>query len=585
LLTATRQLNPDLFLSATIGGEYNKTDGGRYYKAYTRDNSGGESNTSLRLPGVFALANGLGGTGITTRMTPSRLKNAFYAYGDLTYKEQLTLNFSFRQDYSSTLAYSDGTGDWSYNYPAVGLAWEFTETFKNLPSVISFGKLRGNFGMTGGDTDPFTINEIGSYETKPEYIGPNGNVTYIGFRDNALANKSLKNLQAREWEVGADIRFFDNRIGLDFAYYNKLTKNEIFRVPTSIESGVSERVVNGGEISNKGIEIMLRATPVKTSEWEWTTMFNYTRNRNEILSLPDGVKNKQLSLAFGADMYSIAQPGLQYGTIATPYGYAFYQAKDGEGNNIDSPSNGKRVIGAANTQNGYSYLRSSQYGQGDRILGTSMEKYLLSNINTVSFKNFTLNVQVDAKVGGLMASATHAYGSSSGSLANSLFGRDLAHGGVEYVDGNGVTRYDGIIPEGVLADGIKADNDASIDLGGMSYAEAVESGYLKPVAARDYYENLTQWSSGIREYSVFENSWVSLREVSLGYNVPAAFASKLKLQTLRFNVTGRNLAYLYTTAPLDINPEGLKSNNAGEFAEYGGLPMTRQWGVSVTAGF
>jgi iron complex outermembrane receptor protein len=184
-----------------------------------------------------------------------------------------------------------------------------------------------------------------------------------------------------------------------------------------------------------------------------------------------------------------------------------------------------------------------------------------------------------------MASATHQYGTSNGSLSNSLFGRDQQHGGVQYIDGNGDTRYDGIIPDGVLADGIKADNNASIDLGGMTYAEAVEKGYLKPVPAIYYYENLTQWSSGIREYSVFENSWVSLREISLGYNVPAAFVNKLKLQTLRVNLTARNVAYLYRTAKSDLNPEGLKSNYAGEFSEYGGLPFTRQMGVSVTAGF
>jgi iron complex outermembrane receptor protein len=586
LLTANKQLGQDFFLSATIGGETNKTNGGRYYKAYTRNTAGSNESPSLRIPGVFALTNSINGIGIETRLNPSRLKNAIYAYGDLTYREMLTLTASYRTDYSSTLAYADGNGDWSYSYPAVGLAWTFTETFKNLPSVLTFGKLRGNFGITGGDTDPWTINETGSYGLRPEYIGVNGNVNYADFRDNVLPNKGLKNKEAREWEIGADLRFLDNRIGLDVAYYNKLAKNEIFNLPASIETGVSERVINGGEISNKGIEIVLRATPVKTGDWEWNTTINYTRNRNKIVSLPTGVESKRLNLAFGADVYSIAKPGEQYATIATSYAYATYQAEDGEGNPIDHPNNGKRVLGAASGTAGYyTFLRSGAYGQGDKTLGTAMEKYLLSNINTVSYKNFTLNIQVDAKIGGMMASATHQYGSATGALSNSLFGRDLEHGGVQYVDANGETRYDGIIPDGVLADGITAINDPTIDLGGMTYAEAVQKGYLKPVPAINYYENLTQWSSGIREYSVFENSWVSLREISLGYNVPASIYSKLKLQTLRVNLTARNVAYLYRTAKLDINPEGLKSNYAGEFAEFGGLPFTRQWGVSLTAGF
>jgi iron complex outermembrane recepter protein len=214
-----------------------------------------------------------------------------------------------------------------------------------------------------------------------------------------------------------------------------------------------------------------------------------------------------------------------------------------------------------------------------------MERFLLSNINTVSYKNFTLNVQVDAKIGGNIASATHQYGASSGSLKSSLFGRDAEHGGVSYVDENGATKNDGIIPEGVLADGIKSQIDPTLDLGGMTYTDAVAQGHLKPVPAIWYYENLTQWSSGIREYSIFENSWVSLREISIGYNVPAAFANRVKLQTLRISVTGRNLGYLYRTTKDGVNPESLKSNASGEFAEYGGLPFTRQMGVSLTAGF
>jgi iron complex outermembrane receptor protein len=584
LLTANKQLGQDFFASFTIGGETNKLDGGRYYKAFTRNAEGKNEGNTLRVPGEFALTNSLYGIGIETKLNPTRLKNAWYAYGDLTYKEMLTLNLSYRTDYSSTLAYANGTGDWVYSYPAVGLAWTFTETYKSLPSWLTYGKLRSNFGITGGDTDPWTINQTGSYELKSDYISPDGTISYVGFRDNVLANKNLKNKKAREWEIGADLRFLDNRIGLDFAYYDKLASNEIFGLATPSESGVSSRIVNGGKISNKGIEIVLRATPVKSTDFEWTTTINYTRNRNKVVELIEGVELQQLSLAFGADVYSMAKPGLPYASIATPYGFATYQKKDGTGNSIDHPSNGKRVIGAGGGT-GYTYLRSTNYGQGDKVLGTAMEKYLLSNINTLSYKNFTLNIQVDAKIGGLMASATHQYGSSNGSLKNSLFGRDKEHGGVEYVDDAGVTRDDGVIPDGVLADGIKSEINPDVDLGGMTYADAVAQGHLKPVPAIWYYENLTQWGSGIREYSIFENSWVSLREISIGYNVPASFANKVKLQTLRISVTGRNLGYLYRTTKDGINPEGLKSNAAGEFAEFGGLPFTRQMGVSLTAGF
>ena len=577
LLTANKSLNENFFLSATIGGETNKVSGGRNYTLETRD--------GLRLPGVFSITNGVNGITTTTSLNTSRLKNAFYVYGDLTYKDMLTLTLSHRTDFSSTLAYADGSGDWSYSYPAAGLAWTFTETFSSLPNWLSFGKLRGNFGITGGDTDPWTINSTGAYKkADSEYLSPAGLVNYYSFVDNTLPNKTLKNKEAREWEVGADLQFFENRIGLDIAYYDKIARNEIFKLAAAPESGVSDMIINGGKIQNKGIEITLRATPIKSADLEWNTIVNFTRNRNKVLELAEGVEQYELSLAFGADVKSIAKAGEDYATIVTNYGYATYQAKDSEGNPIDHPNNGKRVIGSNPNANALTFLRSGDYGQGQKTIGTAMERFLLSNINTVSYKNFTLNVQVDAKVGGMLVSATHQYGTTNGSLSNSLYGRDLDHGGVQYTATNGDVRTDGIIPDGVLADGIKSIKDGS-DLGGITYQEAVDGGHLLPVEARRYYRNISNWGAGIREYSAFENSWVALREVSLSYNVPVSFVSKIKLQSLKLSVTGRNLTYLYSSLPINLNPEGLKSNRAGEFSEYGGLPFTRQMGFSVTAGF
>jgi iron complex outermembrane receptor protein len=577
LLTANKSLNDNFFLSATIGGETNKVSGGRNYTLETRD--------GLRLPGVFSITNGVNGINTTTSLNPSRLKNAFYVYGDLTYKDMLTLTLSHRTDFSSTLAYADGSGDWSYSYPAAGLAWTFTETFSSLPNWLSFGKLRGNFGITGGDTDPWTINSTGAYrKADSEYLSPNGLVNYYNFVDNTLPNKKLKNKEAREWEVGADLQFFDNRIGLDVAYYDKIARNEIFKLAAAPESGVSDMIINGGKIQNKGIEITLRATPIKSADLEWNTIVNFTRNRNKVLELAEGVEQYELSLAFGADVKSIAKAGEDYATIVTNYAYATYQAKDSEGNPIDHPNNGKRVIGSNPNANALTFLRSGDYGQGQKTIGTAMERFLLSNINTVSYKNFTLNVQVDAKVGGMLVSATHQYGTTNGSLTNSLYGRDLDHGGVQYTATNGDVRTDGIIPDGVLADGIKSIKDGS-DLGGITYQEAVDGGHLLPIEARRYYRNISNWGAGIREYSAFENSWVALREVSLSYNVPVSFVNKIKLQSLKLSVTGRNLTYLYSSLPINLNPEGLKSNRAGEFSEYGGLPFTRQMGFSVTAGF
>jgi iron complex outermembrane receptor protein len=211
-----------------------------------------------------------------------------------------------------------------------------------------------------------------------------------------------------------------------------------------------------------------------------------------------------------------------------------------------------------------------------------MEKYLVININEVRYKSFTLFVQVDAKVGGKIASTTHQYGSQYGNWESTLFGRDASNGGVAYVDAAGVQRTDGIIPEGIFGKNTVVNG---VDLSGMSYAEAVAKGFRKPVAALDYYEGIASWGTGIREYSVFDNTWVALREVSVGYDFPKSTLSKLKMNRLRLNLSGRNIMYLYTTTKDHIFPEAIYSSRPGAFAETGGGPYQRQIAVSVLAGF
>lgn len=580
LMNANRTFANDFELNISAGGETNRDLGGQ--------NSSTSTSGGLKIPGKFALSNSINALSANAGISPKSRTDALYVYGDLTWKNMLTLNFSGRNDWNSTLTYADGHGDYTYFYPSVGLAWVFTE----LPAlqssgVLSFGKLRASLGYTGSAVAPWQTNQTGYYGLAGNYDGVYGGLQPVyTFNGNTLGNQNLKNRLAREIELGADVRFFNNRLGLDVSVYKKNSFNEPLSPGLPVTSGVSARFINAGNIQNKGIEILLNAQPIKNKSLTWNTAFNFSRNWNKIIELIEGQDNYPLELAFGADVESVALVGGDYGTIRTSYAFAYYQKKDANGNPISHPSNGQKVIGGVGGANGLTYLRSGTYDGTKKVLGSMMEKYLLSNINTVQYKDFSLNVQVDAKIGGLMASATHQYGTSGGQLANSLFGRDKEHGGIEYIDDNGDKHYDGIIPEGVFADGVKVNvGGTEIDLGGMSWAEAVDKGYMKPKPAWAYYEDLTQWSSGIREYSIFENSFVALREVSIGYNLPSRFIQKAKINNLRLSLTGRNLLYLYKTAKDGINPEGIFSNRAGVFAEYGGVPYIRNIGVTLNANF
>jgi len=577
LLTANKQFGDDFQLSGTIGGETNRNLGGPANRAFT--------NGGLNTAGVYIVSNSVAAASFVQGYNKSYRTDAVYAYGDLTWRQMLTLNFSVRNDWSSTLTYANGTGKYTYAYPSVGLAWVFTElpALKANP-VLSFGKLRASIGWTGYSADPWSTNVTGLYG----YVGTfnnasgtnmvlnsfsNGNGNY----DLTLGNQSLKNELAREIEFGTELKFLNNRLGVDFTYYKKNSFNQILSLAADIETGISGRTINAGNIQNSGIEILLNASPIRSRNVNWDMTINFTTNKNKIISLYPGVTSKNLQLAFGADVSVNAIAGQDYGVVQTGYAFATYSGKN-------AAAQGQRVIGANGSATGgyLTYMRSQNYDGSIKTLGNITPRFLWGTTQTVSYKNFVLGIQVDSKVGGLMASSTSQYGSETGVMKNSLFGRTTALGGITFTDGSGNPRNDGIIPKGVLADGTIVNGK---DLGGMTYADAVTQKYLTPIPAYAYYENLTQWSTGIREQSIFDNSWVALRQVSVGYNLPASVYKKLHMNGLRFTLTGRNIIYIWKNAKDGVNPEGLYNNQASSFAEGGGLPLTRSMGATLNATF
>lgn len=582
LLTANKSIAKDLVLSASIGAEQFNNLGGPSTIAKT--------NGGLNVPGGYFIANSTNPYTFTQGYNPTYRADGAYLYGDLTWKEMLTLNFSLRNDWSSSLTYADGHGDYTYAYPSVGLAWVFTELpmFKNSNSILSFGKLRASVGWTGYSAEPWVTNNTGYYGSVGTFNNPsNANQILNSYTDGnnnyntTLGNLHLKNEIAREIEFGTDLRFFNNRLGLDVAYYKKNSKNQILPLPADEESGISNRTINAGNIQNSGIEVLLTANPVKTKDFNWNMSVNMTHNSNKVIALYPGVVNYQLQLAFGNDVTAYAIAGRDYGIVNTGYAFASYASKG-----TNTSLNGQPVIGKANGATGgnLTYVRSKDYDGTNKDLGTITPTLLWGTVQNFSYKNFSFMFQIDSKVGGLMASATDQYGSTTGSLKSSLFGRNAAHGGVSYTDKNGVSHDDGIIPKGVIADGtISPYNNTNV--GGQTYADAVKAGNLLPVPAYAYYENLTQWSTGIRAYSIFDNSWVAVRQVSVGYNLPSSIYKKAHLNGLRFSLTGRNLFYIYKNAHNGINPEGLYNNQAGAFAEGGGLPLVRSMGATLNASF
>ncbi|MBC7422888.1 MAG: SusC/RagA family TonB-linked outer membrane protein [Ferruginibacter sp.] len=583
LLIANKQLNKDFSFTASAGGETNRSLGGNYSNVST--------NGGFRVPDQYLISNSLNPPNLQAYTNPKKRTDALYAFGDITWKDMLTLSVSGRNDWNSTLTYQSGKGGYSYFYPSVGLAYVFTDMPSFKSKVISFGKLRGSYGYTGFGTDPYVTNSTGRYSLSGNTTSINGTLPVYTFNDATLPNLSLKNQLTKELEFGTELKFLDNRIGIDVAWYKKNTYNQIFNLPTASESGVGSRIINAGNIQNSGIEIVLTGTPIKTKDLQWNTIVNFTRNRNKIISLAPGVSSYQLELGFGADVQAVAIPGKDYGIVQTQYGFASYQKMDADGKPVANGNNGKKVIGdPAYADWGMTYLRNGAYDGSTKNLGTIMENYLLSTINSFSYKSFIFGFQVDAKVGGLMGSGTDQYGSENGSMKNSVFGRDAEHGGIAFTTApstaypTGQSRNDGIIPDGVFQDGYKSPLTGA-DIGGLTYKQAYDQGLVKPKIAYQYYDDLYNWGAGIREKSIFENTWVALREISVGYNFPQYMSKKVGMNTLKISAVARNIMYLYKTAPDGINPEGIYTNRAAGFMEYGGYPYVRSIGVTLNASF
>ena len=558
LLTASRKAGENIDYNVTVGGETQRGLGGRQQSSST---SGG-----LRIPRIFSIANSLNAASTSAGVFPQSRLDAMYAYGDATWKDMITVNASLRNDWNSTLTYPNGTGDFSYMYPSVGASWVFTELLQNSNKMawLNFGKLRGSLGYTGAGTGIFATTS-GNYGLLGNPLLPNGTpLPQYGWGGYGLGNLNLKPMRAREFEFGLEAKMLDNRIRFDVAYYKKNTFNQILNLSAPAESGITSRQINAGNIQNQGIEAVLSATIVRKKNFEYTTTVNFTRNRNKVVELYPGVTQVELDLAFGADVQSVARAGKEYGTIITNYAYA-------------TNDKGQRVLNSDGL-----FIRSGSYGQGFKEVGSMMENFLASNLHEIRWKNFTMFAQLDAKIGGKMASATHQYGSQYGSFESTLYGRTKETGGVEWTDATGAKRQDGIVPDGVFGKGVVINGQ---NVEGMSYAEALKLGLKQPIPAWSYYNGIASWGTGIREYSIFENSWVALREVSVGYDLPKAMAKKVAMQRLRLNLTGRNLFYLYNTTPDHINPESVFSSRAGAFAEYGGMPWVRQFAVSLNAGF
>jgi len=409
---------------------------------------------------------------------------------------------------------------------------------------MQFGKVRLNYAKVGS---PAQFDQLLDTYSKP---APFGSVTLFSV-PSTKKNSSLKPENTTSMEAGLAMSFFQNRLGFDVAYYKTNTVNQIIPVAVSAATGYATKVVNAGEIQNQGVELIVNIAPVVTSDFRWDIALNWSRNRNEVLSLYEDATNMQLG-RFQGGISINATVGQPFGTImGTDY---VYEGTDASGNSVtyDQP-----VVNSS----GY-YLETST---SDQVIGDQNADWNGGMLNTLSFKNWSFSFLFDWQKGGDVFSLDQWYGQGTGVYDNTVFTNDLGNPVRDPVVDNGDGTYaansGGLILPGVTEDG--SPNTVRIE--GNNYKQA-------------------GWARNPNSRYVFDASYIKLRNISLSYSLPQSVLANSFFHGVSFTLTASNVAILMKNVPYADPEAGLAAGNLQGW-QSGVMPTTRNFGFSVNLQF
>ena len=457
----------------------------------------------------------------TSLFTRQQRLVGLYGALKLSYDETLYLELTGRNDWSSTLPVESR----SFFYPSASLGYVFSEHV-NPGNVLDYGKLRVSLAEVGKDTDPYrTSRTFGA----PGIFPLNGQTGFTLSRD--LGSADLVPERTTSFEIGTDLRFFDSRLRADATYYNATSRDQIIQVPISNATGFDTFVLNAGSIRNTGIEVSLNGPVVGTDDFGWEVGVNFARNRNTVVSIREGVDEIVLGSQFGYAGSSAALrliPGQPYGAI---YGtsYARYYGPGEQDDGITVNEDAPLLIGA----NGFPVIDSTP-----RILGNMTPDWTGGLLNRFRYKNVELSALLDVSIG-----------SEKYNQYNNFF---AAFGLATYTE----NRNETTVFEGVTADG--QPNTKVVYFGQGVGPDGVNYG-------AGYYRNTYRAST---ENSVFDASYLKLRNVSVAYGVPSRLLGPTGVgrAKLRFAVTN---VILWT--PYEYWDPEVTSSGTGNTQGFSGL--------------
>lgn len=450
----------------------------------------------------------------TISTTPTNNKmaiNSLMGSADISFKNFAYLTVTGRQDWFSTLSLKNN----SLFYPSAGLSFILSEAFK-LPEVINYAKFRVSYAQVGGGApSPYQINQ--AFTMPPSSRQPLQTVS-----STTITNSKLRPYTSTTTETGVEARLFNSRLSFDITLYNRKTTNDIVSTAISGTSGYSNVILNVGELSNKGIELLLNGTPVKSKDFSWSASYNFAYNKNEVVRLAQGLDQLQMAASVNGWAYINNIAGQSYGSIV-----------------------GTRILKNANGQTVFNTTTGLPVATGLQTLGRGVPPVTMGFFSDFRYKKFSLNILVDGKFGNKIFSLMEVYGTRLGLMKTTLPGRE----------------------SGLQLSGV--------DQAGNPYSRTVPVSNL-----RSYYDNYKSYS----ELFLHDGGFVKLRQLILTYNITADLLKAVNIQNASISFVARNLFTIYKQTS-NFDPESGFTNGSGQGFESFGLPRTRSYGLNLMVKF
>ncbi len=486
-------------------------------------------STGLAIRGFDQISN------TTVNNTPvvgtNRVRNVgVFADAVVEYNKWLSLNVKARNDFSSTLAPANR----SIFYPAAAVSAVMTEAFPALKNkVLNFWKLHANYGLVGRAAPAYNTDNYAALGGAADGFGPNIAYPFNGLSgytiSNSAGNIKLKPEFTREWEIGTDIKLFDNRVTIEANYYQRKLTDGLFSVPVSAASGVTSLFQNAGEIETKGTEISLGLVPVKSKNFNWSINANYTQFKSIVTKLAPGVSVITLA-GFVTPNIRLVE-GEEYGAIY--------------GNMYQRDASGNMIIQTTGANAGLPLPTSGVFK-----LGNSNPKFTMGITNTFTYKYLTLDVLLDIREGG------------------DMYSRNLAD-----------LRRNGAVVETASLPRFDADNVTPLKNYSFGGVDAAGNKVNIPIRAEQYWGNAGKYVAA--EGFMVNTSWFRIREVSLTLKLPKSVIAKTPFGNIEFGIFGRNLLLKARNYPhLDPEQNALGSSNI-QGLEFNANPSTRTMGVNL----